>query len=114
PTKWTWNLRLDPNEPYARKSSVRNGNRREDHQSLVRGGTPAKNDTGSHEDGEGDHLLKFECEKLWCVVRMSNLPHLIHQGCGQAKWDHQSRYGNCQPTKLFVPAQVPNLDPEDL
>src|SRR5271163_3402811 len=82
PTKWTWDLRLDPDEPDARKPGVGNGNRREKHQSLVRGRLPAKNDTRGHEHGEGEHLLEFECEELGSVVRMSNLPHLIHQGCG--------------------------------
>ncbi len=45
---------------------------------------------------------------------MSNLPHLIHQCSGQAQGDDQNRYGNRQPTKLLVPAQVPHLDPQDL
>jgi hypothetical protein len=28
--------------------------------------------------------VKFEREKLGRVVRVSNLTHLIHQGCGEA------------------------------
>jgi hypothetical protein len=33
-------------------------------------------DAGGHKDGKGDHLLKFDREKLRCVVRVSNLPRL--------------------------------------
>src|ERR1700721_1322297 len=84
PTKWTRNLRLDSHEPDARKASVGNRNRREKHQSFVRGRTPAIDDAGGHKDGKGDHFLEFERQKLRCVVRVSNLPHLIPQGCGYA------------------------------
>lgn len=45
---------------------------------------------------------------------MSDLSRLVHQRGGQAQWHHQSRHAHCQPAELFVPAQVPHPDPQDL
>src|SRR5580692_4015646 len=82
-TKQSRELCLDPHEPDARKPRVGNGDRRQEHESLVSRRIPTKHNARGHEHRECDHLLEFERQKLWRIVWMTHLPHLIDEGSGE-------------------------------